>query len=140
MNAIFRTSKRIIYVSVFLYAILLGIAILLVCKEGNFGALFTMVIMLPFCLNPGRYELSDTSLIVRSGGFQWGSNVIPWNSITNVSIVRNGFRIDYAKQGGKKGFYVVRRKYIDNADEMLRMVKERVRSSRPGFSSQVSKV
>lgn len=126
MNAIFKTSKRIIYVSLFLYAILLGMAIWLVCKEGNFGALFAMIMMLPFCLNPGKYELSDTSLIVRSGGFQWGSNIIPWDSITNVSVVRNGFRIDYAKQDGKKGFYVFRKKYIDNADEMLRMVKERL--------------
>lgn len=126
MNAIFRTSKRTMYVLLFLCAILFGVAVLLVYKEGNFGAIISMIIMLPFCFNLGRYELTDHSLIVKGGGFQWSSNTIPWDSITNVSVVKNGFRIDYAKPDGKKGFYVIRKKYIDNADEMLKLVKERV--------------
>lgn len=126
MNTVFKTSKRIFYVSLFLYAILLGVGIFLVWKEGNYGALFAMVFMLPFCINPGRYVLTDDFLIVKEGGFQWSSNAIPWDAVTNVSVVRNGFRIDYAKPDGKEGFYVIRKKYIDNADEMLKMVRERV--------------
>lgn len=129
MNAIFRTSRRIIYVSLFLYAILIVVGVYLAYKEGNYGALFAMIAMLPFCINPERYEISDTSLTVKPGGFQWSSNTLPWNSITNVSVVKNGFRIDYAKPDGKKGFYVVRKKYIEKADEMLRMVREHMSNS-----------
>lgn len=54
------------------------------------------------------------------------SNTIPWSAVTNVSTVRKGFRIDYVKPDGKKGFYIVRENYIDDAGEMRKLIEKQV--------------
>lgn len=70
--------------------------------------------------------LSDTSLTIKQGGIGWHSNTIPWSAVTNVSTVRKGFRIDYVKSDGKKGFYIVRENYIDDAGEMRKLIEKQV--------------
>ena len=116
MEIVFKTSVRIRYVLWLLYALLLGIGVFLVYKDGNYGAVLTLVWMLPlYYWNQIQYRLSDTSLTIKQGGIGWHSNTIPWSAVTNVSTVRKGFRIDYVKSDGKKGFYIVRENYIDDA-------------------------
>ena len=62
----------------------------------------------------------------KQGGIGWHSNTIPWSAVTNVSTVRKGFRIDYVKSDGKKGFYIVRENYIDDAGEMRKLIEKQV--------------
>ena len=47
MEIVFKTSVRIRYVLWLLYALLLGIGVFLVYKDGNYGAVLTLVWMLP---------------------------------------------------------------------------------------------
>ena len=83
--------------------------------------------MLPlYYWNQIKYRLSDTSLTIKQGGIGWHSNTIPWSAVTNVSTVRKGFRIDYVKSDGKKGFYIVRENYIDDAGEMRKLIEKQV--------------
>jgi len=83
--------------------------------------------MLPlYYWNQIQYRLSDTSLTIKQGGIGWHSNTIPWSAVTNVSTVRKGFRIDYVKSDGKKGFYIVRENYIDDAGEMRKLIEKQV--------------
>ncbi|KAA3708411.1 hypothetical protein F3F94_19740, partial [Bacteroides salyersiae] len=118
---------RIRYVLWLLYALLLGIGVFLVYKDGNYGAVLTLVWMLPlYYWNQIQYRLSDTSLTIKQGGIGWHSNTIPWSAVTNVSTVRKGFRIDYVKSDGKKGFYIVRENYIDDAGEMRKLIEKQV--------------
>lgn len=87
----------------------------------------TLVWMLPlYYWNQIQYRLSDTSLTIKQGGIGWHSNTIPWSAVTNVSTVRKGFRIDYVKSDGKKGFYIVRENYIDDAGEMRKLIEKQV--------------
>ena len=87
----------------------------------------TLVWMLPlYYWNKIQYRLSDTSLTIKQGGIGWHSNTIPWSAVTNVSTVRKGFRIDYVKSDGKKGFYIVRENYIDDAGEMRKLIEKQV--------------
>ena len=123
----FQNSVRIRYVLWLLYALLLGIGVFLVYKDGNYGAVLTLVWMLPlYYWNQIQYRLSDTSLTIKQGGIGWHSNTIPWSAVTNVSTVRKGFRIDYVKSDGKKGFYIVRENYIDDAGEMRKLIEKQV--------------
>ena len=93
----------------------------------NYGAVLTLVWMLPlYYWNQIQYRLSDTSLTIKQGGIGWHSNTIPWSAVTNVSTVRKGFRIDYVKSDGKKGFYIVRENYIDDAGEMRKLIEKQV--------------
>ena len=116
MEIVFKTSVRIRYVLWLLYALLLGIGVFLVYKDGNYGAVLTLVWMLPlYYWNQIQYRLSDTSLTIKQGGI-----------VTNVSTVRKGFRIDYVKSDGKKGFYIVRENYIDDAGEMRKLIEKQV--------------
>lgn len=127
MEIVFKTSVRIRYVLWLLYALLLGIGVFLVYKDGNYGAVLTLVWMLPlYYWNQIQYRLSDTSLTIKQGGIGWHSNTIPWSAVTNVSTVRKGFRIDYVKSDGKKGFYIVRENYIDDAGEMRKLIEKQV--------------
>ena len=127
MEIVFKTSVRIRYVLWLLYALLLGIGVFLVYKDGNYGAVLTLVWMLPlYYWNRIQYRLSDTSLTIKQGGIGWHSNTIPWSAVTNVSTVRKGFRIDYVKSDGKKGFYIVRENYIDDAGEMRKLIEKQV--------------
>ena len=88
---------------------------------------FKLVWMLPlYYWNQIQYRLSDTSLTIKQGGIGWHSNTIPWSAVTNVSTVRKGFRIDYVKSDGKKGFYIVRENYIDDAGEMRKLIEKQV--------------
>ena len=99
MEIVFKTSVRIRYVLWLLYALLLGIGVFLVYKDGNYGAVLTLVWMLPlYYWNQIQYRLSD----------------------------RKGFRIDYVKSDGKKGFYIVRENYIDDAGEMRKLIEKQV--------------
>ena len=83
--------------------------------------------MLPlYYWNQIQYRLSDTSLTIKQGGIGWHSNTIPWSAVTNVSTVRKGYRIDYVKSDGKKGFYIVRENYIDDAGEMRKLIEKQV--------------
>ena len=83
--------------------------------------------MLPlYYWNQIQYRLSDTSLTIKQGGIGWHSNTIPWSAVTNVSTVRKGFKIDYVKSDGKKGFYIVRENYIDDAGEMRKLIEKQV--------------
>ncbi|CCY47878.1 MULTISPECIES: hypothetical protein [Bacteroides] len=127
MEIVFKTSVRIRYVLWLLYALLLGIGVFLVYKDGNYGAVLTLVWMLPlYYWNQIQYRLSDTSLTIKQGGIGWHSNTIPWSAVTNVSTVRKGFKIDYVKSDGKKGFYIVRENYIDDAGEMRKLIEQQV--------------
>ena len=127
MEIVFKTSVRIRYVLWLLYALLLGIGVFLVYKDGNYGAVLTLVWMLTlYYWNQIQYRLSDTSLTIKQGGIGWHSNTIPWSAVTNVSTVRKGFRIDYVKSDGKKGFYIVRENYIDDAGEMRKLIEKQV--------------
>ena len=69
MEIVFKTSVRIRYVLWLLYALLLGIGVFLVYKDGNYGAVLTLVWMLPlYYWNQIQYRLSDTSLTIKQGG------------------------------------------------------------------------
>ncbi len=68
MEIVFKTSVRIRYVLWLLYALLLGIGVFLVYKDGNYGAVLTLVWMLPlYYWNQIQYRLSDTSLTIKQG-------------------------------------------------------------------------
>ena len=53
------------------------------------------------------------------------SFILRLNSFTTNNI-RKGFRIDYVKSDGKKGFYIVRENYIDDAGEMRKLIEKQV--------------
>ncbi|WP_455587129.1 hypothetical protein [Bacteroides sp.] len=109
-----------------LLVLLLSIAILLIITDNDYGAIVALVFTFPLYFNQAKYVLSDTSLTVKQGGFQWNAHTIPWSSVTKFSLVKNGFRIDYTTPDVKKGFYIIRETYIENGKVMREMIEKRI--------------
>ena len=77
-----------------------------------------------------KYIFTDDALIIKKGEFYqytWQTNIVPWDSITNISSVHKGFRIDYEKPDGKKGFYIIIN--IKEWDRFQHLVEEQVSSA-----------
>lgn len=113
-DIVFKTSNAVKVRVLVLYAIILFASILLwiFSEKANYvfliGWVPVMVILYLGCCE--KYIFTDEALIIKKGEFYqytWKTNIVPWNSITNVSSVRKGFRIDYEKSDGKKGFYII---------------------------------
>ena len=113
-DIVFKTSNAVKVRVLVLYAIILFASILLwiFSEKANYvfliGWVPVMVILYLGCCE--KYIFTDEALIIKIGEFYqytWKTNTVPWNSITNVSSVRKGFRIDYEKSDGKKGFYII---------------------------------
>lgn len=108
-DIVFKTSNAVKVRVLVLYTIILFASILLwiFSEKANYVFLIGWILYLGCC---EKYIFTDEALIIKKGEFYqytWKTNTVPWNSITNVSSVRKGFRIDYEKSDGKKGFYII---------------------------------
>ena len=113
-----KKDKRIFCILCFLVLPLF----LLFVTNCNWGlVIYSLVCGLLIYINTlEKYVVTDQALIVERGYWKWSANVLEWDCITDVTSEKNGFRLDFIKPDGKKGFYIVKVKEWQSLESQIR--------------------
>ena len=90
---------------------------------------FVSYLPILYLIHMKTYVITSDALIIKSKLSR--DIVLPWSEITQITTVKRkaanagSFRIDYTRESGIKGFYVIQN--IKDASSMLNAIKQRCR-------------
>ena len=123
-NVVFTNSKRIrlLFLVLLLIVVALGLYQVFFTEYKLYKLLiFIPIALVSYAITFSKFIVTDNALIVNGG--LGGKEIIPFSIITSIARDRKGFRLDYTRTNGKKGFRIF--KYVDNVEQFYSLLQKR---------------